>query len=119
MEWTLSGSSLDRLQRRSSAILLAAMGLLLVALTVRLVYVSVALGPRLPRSPDITVLLPVRSVLSHLPAARLAGPEAPGAESPFTGYDEPGPSIATRSAKGHGHCQLARRLLDARAAAVL
>lgn len=47
MDMTLSGRSLDRIQRRSSAILLTALGLLLVALTVRLLYVSIALGPRL------------------------------------------------------------------------
>ncbi len=47
MRMTLSGRSVDRIQRRSSAILLTMMGLFLAALAVRLVYISIAMGPQL------------------------------------------------------------------------
>jgi len=47
MRLTLRHSSLDRVQRRSSAFVLASLGLLLMALAVRLIYISIGLGPRL------------------------------------------------------------------------
>jgi len=47
MRLTPRHRSLDRVQRRSSALVLASLGLLLMALAVRLIYISIGLGPRL------------------------------------------------------------------------